>query len=1029
MPNNAYKRRGIAGVPGRNLNSVRGSLDISGLYPVRMRQDGSPREGEGANAEAQLQQFIDFQAGTRASSTPTLKELQTREDFFKTYLGDSGYEQERETSQKNAKLQAALALAQAGFGLMGAQPREGESPMSVMGRAFGAPLAERMGAISGTFAERDAARRAAQRAEERQIKLQAFQDVTSRKQAEATRHDEQRQSAWEAISSGTSILKNQQTKIGGVWIDVGQIRRDMKGPFMTDPEYTSVATGEKITTPIRDFTAPTKGYQDKITKLPPIEVWVSRSTEEDPNAGEWVDGMGYTQVEFDAQGGRKDSSMRLYGTNETIRFQDVVVKRDGVTQTLKANARFVRDDDVDTEFEALRFVVKKGDDGEWVFTDADNPVQVRQTKETDNPINIRTLKPYVLGEGEVLLTVDQLPKALQGVATGDDIGVHDAGKAQQWVKEGDKLVLSPVVVDTKVKEIDGVLSQVRVDNDKPITIGSAEGDYQLYEKPGEVSATRESRRNALYSRMPEIQARQRRGDFSTYSARSALYFDQSLYREGLFPFKYVVDPTDRSQDRVIEDPVIQNLILNKLNSLADYELKTDFGDVNQQIKSERIAKAVKSMLSVPAEILFGAKPIPSLGYEPRTQEISGAANRVLEKTVAGIMRENADADAFEEYSVIAYPDNNEAMNATSGRMRVATGSFPEAFGFVGEPGTGNFDAELAQRRFDTEAGLRNAVLRVGATPEDHRAVLQTEAAKIAKDRTTEQNKVGATYAIEEVRLRLEFRRALLDFKNAAAETNVEGFWTGTLAKIAATVGFADFIAGGEGAEHWERLTAASEKLAQGLSRRVGRDYGDDRISNYDAQAYQKLLASIEKGGRYNAILVEDSLGRLNREITGYMQIGGKVAYSESLLKEVAEAGVDFSKLRTQMNWHGYGYYGNNRYAASRQPTPSLSQDQYGTLRSSGQLKDTLYGGQYMVPMIDYAALTSGEKPRFTLGAAETETSVAVDPTKIRKRGPYEFERFVAKQARDAGVDVDVMRKLVEQAVVTYYNWRDVNRVK
>jgi len=130
-----------------------------------------------------------------------------------------------------------------------------------------------------------------------------------------------------------------------------------------------------------------------------------------------------------------------------------------------------------------------------------------------------------------------------------------------------------------------------------------------------------------------------------------------------------------------------------------------------------------------------------------------------------------------------------------------------------------------------------------------------------------------------------------------------------------------------------------------------------------------------------------------------------------------------------MNWHGYGYYGDDRYAASRQRTPSLSKDQYGTLRSSGQLKDTLYGGEYMVPMIDYSALTSGETPRFTLGAAETETSAAVDPTKIRKRGPYEFERFVSKQARDAGVHVDVMRKLVEQAIVTYYNWRDVNRVK
>ena len=255
MPHNAYKRRGIAGIPGHGFNSIRGALDISGLYPVRMNEGGTPD----TKAEAKIQKHVDFMKGTRPPITPTLEELQAAQGIYKTYLGDSGYEQEREIAQNNARLQAGLALAQAGFGFMGAQPRRGESPMSVMGRALAAPLAERIGSIAGTFAERDAARRTAQRAEERQIKLQAFQDVTSRKQATAARYDAQRESAWKAISGGTSFLENQQTKIDGVWKDIGQIRRVMEGPFKNIPKYFNATTGAEITTPIRDYRKPVKG--------------------------------------------------------------------------------------------------------------------------------------------------------------------------------------------------------------------------------------------------------------------------------------------------------------------------------------------------------------------------------------------------------------------------------------------------------------------------------------------------------------------------------------------------------------------------------------------------------------------------------------------------------------------------------------------------------------------------------------------------------------------------------------------------
>ena len=42
MPKGPYTKNGIAGVSGRNLDSVRDALGVSGLYPLRMSNGGNP---------------------------------------------------------------------------------------------------------------------------------------------------------------------------------------------------------------------------------------------------------------------------------------------------------------------------------------------------------------------------------------------------------------------------------------------------------------------------------------------------------------------------------------------------------------------------------------------------------------------------------------------------------------------------------------------------------------------------------------------------------------------------------------------------------------------------------------------------------------------------------------------------------------------------------------------------------------------------------------------------------------------------
>jgi hypothetical protein len=532
--------------------------------------------------------------------------------------------------------------------------------------------------------------------------------------------------------------------------------------------------------------------------------------------------------------------------------------------------------------------------------------------------------------------------------------------------------------------------------------------------------------------MNQIQVGQLEPDFSPYSARSALYFDQSAYLSGDFPFKYIPPGTpvgDRSKDVTITNENVKKLITNKMKYLA-HELRTDFGDVNQTIKSERIAKAVKKMLSVTPSTLFGAAAIEDIGtdvndnlvgYTPDEAAFSPAISNVNAETAARVMREDSTANAVATYRPLPIPYTREGLNKTWGRMRVATEVFPNAFSNTGEAGTDLYDSQLVQNRLDIEDVLLTATLNPEASLTDHRAVIQGLASARADARNKSQQSSAANDAHQMYIQRLEFRQALLDFKNAAAEAgNIEGFITGTIAGGLARIGLADWVAD-EGAEHWNRLSIASERFQEGQSRRVGTEFGDNRISNYDAQAYQKLVADISSGPKYNKVLIEDGLRRVNRELTGLMSLGGKVGWTKRDLEMAAEAGVDFSDLNTQMNWHGYGYYGKSRYPTSRQYTPALSDVRRNDLRTTGELKDTMYGGQYTVPMVNYL---TDQWPTFSMGREATGDAAAVKATETKRMGSIQLEFWLQSRAEDAGVSLEEMRRRVVRGIRRHNIWRD-----
>jgi hypothetical protein len=849
-----------------------------------------------------------------------------------------------------AKLQLGLALATRGFGAMGAQPRAGEMPISTLGREMLAPL----GADAMTVAQQLYDQKLKLKAAEKAQQAALSQAALSVAQAEQAGEIGFKEKLLLGLAGKTPLkptikeVDNLQIKRGNDWVN---------SPGFS---VTSSTTGKtSYFGPDNEALHFVKGPDDE-----PINARIFKTTE----------GSQYEASE----------SRPIKITPATLAL---VQEKFGVPL----------DEELLGEKAFIQTYNPKGD-----FPDLESYSKLQVSAHTFDlrkPLEGQTVTATELANASEAWVAPTEPSFKENliVVGADGIALKDAQGRRIQLARGP---------DNKLFPLGSNVEYTRPKNTKLVPISQFEA---VGSGPSATELNQVDRLGAVISEMSRLQAQQQ-GEGQVYNPQSALFWSQALHLAGEFPYKFVVDPNDRSQDRLITDENVQKIILDKVNYMAQNLLRADFGEQSAKVKSQRVAQAVQRILAPSAYVWFGDKEIPELGYVPIKPELTGAVNTENAKAAMAIMREDQNASAVNTFSLLPYAPSAKALNSNPFRLRVATEHFPDSFGFTGVAGTDSYDPELITQRADTEAGLRNARILPDATRADHRASIQEAAENISKARETQQNKDVASVAEEEVRLRLEFKRALLAFKNAAAETRVAGYFTGTVAAWASRVGFADFIAG-EGAEHWMRLTIASDRLSEGLSRRVGREFGDVRISNYDAKAYQKLLSNIKRGDEYNQFLVDDGLALINRELDGFMQLGGKVAYSERLLQQVAEAGIDFSQLKTQMNWHGYGYYGKNRYAASRQQMPSLSIAQRNALITSGNLKDTMYSGAYSIPMINNA-YTVDEAPAF--GA----------DTVVTRKGPMEFERFLQNRAKAAGISEDAMRERVVRGILSYNVWRD-----
>jgi hypothetical protein len=918
----------------------------------------------------------------RVFGTPKgLASLEAEKSGLASFLGVPDYDAQLDKSREDAKLQFYLQMAQRGFAAAGAAPRRGESTVSTLSRELFSPLAGDASKLAGQFTKERRAIDTAKKAGDRQIRLAALQNVQSR-QDKAYEYDakatvQARNLVMQLAKTDDEVSTNYTVAGENVPVIVRKgYDGGLKGFFEIDGK-----------TPIKRDTV--KVFN--ASKAKPITSWITDVKVKGPE-GAWIDAPGTLRIaDSTGQNSRVVHKGLTLNFNESSKGYNAKIVKPGSKDSLYVSP--VTEKALPTQELADLLGLKNLDLTKTI------------TRNTHRPKGDSGAQAYsTLTIGGATYDLRKMGDSINGklVRTYDPV-------AQTIIKDGTTYNLAELTTYADPKD----------------TAKITETDAERQSR---------SRLGLLLNSTSEIQVGKVGGKTSAYNAKAAFYFDPAAHLAGNFAFKYIppgTDINDRSKDVTITNPSIIKLINNKLRNVSDTILKADFGDTAADTQRTRLQDGVRRMLSLPASTVFGATPIEVIGtnaenqvigYTPSADAISPATVIDNAKTAMATL-----GNASERYTPLLevlkpLPDvDNEADSRTTwGRLKTAASAFPESFKYTGEgkPGTDNYDEQMVQQRQDIEAGLPNAALNPQASTTDHRAVLQKVAAASREKREKVQNtnsEVGNDLFLE----RLTLRDALLAFKNAAMESNVSGFVTGTLAGGAAKLGFAKFIAG-KGSKHWARLKVASDRMSSGYSRRAGREFGDTRISNYDAKDYKKLLPSIENDEAFNSILIEDALKRNGVELRQLMENGGDFGWTREQLQNAAKAGVDFATLKTKKNWHGHGFYGKNRYTASRQYTPTLSNEQRSNLRTQGQLNDTMYDGLLTVPSINY----SGTNLKYAFSPyTPKKGNIPASGTKTTVMDAPQFEEWLKGRAGHFNVEVEEMRRRVVQGILSYNVWR------
>ena len=217
--------------------------------------------------------------GTAAGRTAIEAERKGLESF----LGTADYGQQLKEAQDLGKLQLGLALAQRGFAAAGATPQRGESTVSTLSRELLSPLAGDAGAVATQMMKQRQALKQAERAEDRQLKLSAFQNVQQR---EAQKYADELTNTKEARNLLSQVMKVTDE------VSNDYIVGDKNVPLIVRKGYTGKLDGF--------YTLDGKKIDDALVKstntaAKPVTSWASNIQVMGPNKN-WIDAPGALRI-------------------------------------------------------------------------------------------------------------------------------------------------------------------------------------------------------------------------------------------------------------------------------------------------------------------------------------------------------------------------------------------------------------------------------------------------------------------------------------------------------------------------------------------------------------------------------------------------------------------------------------------------------------------------------------------------------------------------------------------------------------
>ena len=149
-------------------------------------------------------------------------------------LAPTDYAGQLAESSQMAKLQLGLALAQRGFGSMGAQPRPGEMAISTVGRELLSPLAGDAMTLGQQFYDRKLKLRTAEKAQEAALTQAALGRASQKRAAKAASEQQYRALAIELGKTNLTPVDDLERYVNGKWV-----------PFIG---FVDKTTGEYLTT-------------------------------------------------------------------------------------------------------------------------------------------------------------------------------------------------------------------------------------------------------------------------------------------------------------------------------------------------------------------------------------------------------------------------------------------------------------------------------------------------------------------------------------------------------------------------------------------------------------------------------------------------------------------------------------------------------------------------------------------------------------------------------------------------------------